>query len=217
MQRLNPLIKGWTTYYRGAVAKKIFTDLDHFVWHCTWRWSLRRHPKKARTWVKGRYFGRFHPDRNDQWVFGDRESGKYLIKFSWTSIQRHIPVKGTASKDDPSLEDYWATRTRKRRHPQADGKINVSLAMRQRGLCPLCGLDLIAGAGYEPESVRAWADWFMAMYRTINRQQLVRQSRDGTAHGSDLMLTHVDCRPKITGEEKREPLGTMPARPLRPA
>lgn len=213
IQRLNPLIKGWATYYRGAVAKETFTDLDHFAWHRTWRWALRRHPRKRRTWVKERYFGRLHPGRNDHWVFGDRDSGRILHKFAWTRIQRHIPVKGTSSKDDPSLDEYWAARTRKRRHPEADGKLNVSLAAKQKGLCPLCGLDLIAGAGYEPESVREWADWFKAVHRTLNRHHLVYRSLGGSDKPSNLMLIHADChRSHHAGDKKRGPLEVNHAR-----
>ena len=35
-------------------------------------------------WIVGRYFGKFNKFRNDRWVFGDRDSGAYLVKFSWT-------------------------------------------------------------------------------------------------------------------------------------
>jgi RNA-directed DNA polymerase len=44
-------------------------------------------------------------------VFGDRDA--YLVKFSWTAIQRHVPVKGAASPDDPALAAYWANRRNK--------------------------------------------------------------------------------------------------------
>jgi hypothetical protein len=55
----------------------------------------------------------FNKFRNDHWVFGDRDSGAYLVKFSWTAILRHVPVKGTASPDDPALARYWAERRKK--------------------------------------------------------------------------------------------------------
>ena len=38
-------------------------------------------------------------------VFGDRQSGAFLLKFSWTKIVRHVLVKGWASPDDPALTD----------------------------------------------------------------------------------------------------------------
>ena len=49
---------------------------------------------KPKHWIVGRYFGKFNKFRNDRWVFGDRGSGAYLVKFSWTAIHRHVPVKG---------------------------------------------------------------------------------------------------------------------------
>ena len=42
-------------------------------------------------WIVSRYFGRYNPDRQDRWVFGDRNSGAYLPKFAWTKIVRHKP------------------------------------------------------------------------------------------------------------------------------
>ena len=42
-----------------------------------------------RRWVQARYFGVFHQSRRDQWVFGDRDTGRYLVKFAWTPIVRH--------------------------------------------------------------------------------------------------------------------------------
>lgn len=156
VKHLNPVIKGWSAYYRGAVSWEIFSSLEHYVWKRMWRWAVRRHPRKSKQWILDKCWGKvLYPTREDRWIFGDKETGKCLCKFAWTNITRHIPVKGTASKDDPSLEEYWASRTRKRVHPQVDGA-NVYLAARQKGLCPLCGQDLIDGAGYEPDSVREW-------------------------------------------------------------
>lgn len=196
VRSLNPLIKGWATYYRGVVSTETFASLDHHVWRLTWKWARWRHPKKSKAWIVDRYWGKFHPQRNDRWVFGDKDTGRYLYKFAWTRIVRHIPVKGTASKDDASLSEYWASRTRKRKHPQADGP-NVYLAARQKGLCPLCGLDLIAGAGYEPDDVREWARWFDAKARTLNRHHVVYRSRGGSDDRSNLVLIHTECHRQL--------------------
>src|SRR5260370_40666018 len=73
-------------------------------------WS---HPNKPRHWIIGRYFGKFSKFRNDRWVFGDRDTGAYLPKPSWTDIVRHTLVKGGASPDDPALAGYWAQRRQK--------------------------------------------------------------------------------------------------------
>ncbi|MER6504933.1 group II intron maturase-specific domain-containing protein [Streptomyces sp. NPDC001455] len=97
--RLNPVVRGWSAYYRSVVSGRVFTGLDHHVWHLTYRWARRSHPNKSRGWVATRYFGKFHKSRQDRWVFGDRDSGAYLTKFSWTKIVRHVPVLGGASPD----------------------------------------------------------------------------------------------------------------------
>ncbi len=97
-------------------------------------WS---HPNKPRHWIIGRYFGRFSKFRNDRWVFGDRDTGSYLPKPSWTDIVRHTLVKGGASPDDPALAGYWAQRRQKVKPPL--DSYTVRLLSRQDGRRSLCG------------------------------------------------------------------------------
>jgi hypothetical protein len=115
--RLNPIIRGWSAYYRHAVSARVFNELDSHVWKLTYKWANFTHPHKGKRWITSRYFGAFNSSRRDRWVFGDRDSGAYLIKFAWTKITRHTLVKGWASPDDPALTDYWAARRRRGRPP----------------------------------------------------------------------------------------------------
>ena len=39
------------------------------------------------------HFGAFNSTRRARWVFGDRDSGAYLLKFAWMKITRHTLVK----------------------------------------------------------------------------------------------------------------------------
>lgn len=119
LQRLNPIIRGWAAYYRNVVASEVFTGLDDYVWKLAYKWATRAHPNKPRQWVTARYFGEFNKSRRDQWVFGDRHSGAYLLKFAWTRIVRHHMVQGAASPDDPALATYWAERRRTNAHRSA--------------------------------------------------------------------------------------------------
>ncbi|MEU8042503.1 group II intron reverse transcriptase/maturase, partial [Streptosporangium sp. NPDC049078] len=129
LRKLTPIVRGWATYYRGVVSSKIFASLDTYVWKLTYKWARRSHPRKPKDWVVKQYFGTFNKSRADKWVFGDRLSGAYLHKFAWTSIVRHVMVKGAASPDDPSLQDYWASRHRKKVPPAMD-KTSYALAAR---------------------------------------------------------------------------------------
>ena len=81
----------------------MFHALDQYLWHLTYKWARRSHRNKSKSWVVDRYFGRFNKFRSDRWVFGDRDSGAYLVRFSWTDIVRHTLVQGGASPDDPAL------------------------------------------------------------------------------------------------------------------
>ena len=138
---LNPVIRGWAAYYRGVVSSRLFGSLDHYLWHITYKWATWRHENKPKRWIVGRYFGKFNKFRNDRWVFGDRDCGAYMVRFSWTAIERHVPVKGAASPDDPALASYWAER-RKKVKPPLD-RYSLRLLSRQDGLCPLCGDHLL--------------------------------------------------------------------------
>ena len=151
--RLNPVIRGWSAYYRHCVSSKVFDALDDHMWKLTCKWAKWSHPHKGKRWIVRKYFGRFVPSRRDRWVFGDRGSGAYLLKFSWTKITRHTLVKGWASPDDPALTSYWAARRRRGQPPLDPARLR--LLLRQRGRCPLCG-DLLLHADQEPRHPDEW-------------------------------------------------------------
>jgi RNA-directed DNA polymerase len=98
VQRLNPIIRGWSAYYRTVVSSKAFTALDRYLWH-SYKWAKFGHPKKPKYWIIDRYFGAFNKSRQDRWVFGDRVGGNYRVKFAWTKIVRHrmVPLGGVSS------------------------------------------------------------------------------------------------------------------------
>jgi len=54
IEELNPKIAGWANYYQHVVSSKVFSDIDHWLWHKTYRWG--RHPNKGRKWVYKKYF-----------------------------------------------------------------------------------------------------------------------------------------------------------------
>src|SRR6266851_593752 len=138
--QLNPVIRGWANYFRTAVAKEIFSGLDRWMFYKADRHARRKHPKKSKDWRHQRYWGRFHVDRADPWVFGDKQTGAYLLKFSWFPIERHTLVKGRSSPDDPRLKDYWMKRQARSAKDLTFSK--QELAKRQKGRCPECGESL---------------------------------------------------------------------------
>src|SRR2546425_10757180 len=140
LSKLNPIIRGWANYFRTAVAKEIFSKLDSWMYYKADRYTRRMHPKKSTAWRHHKYWGRFHLDRLDPWVFGDKQTGGYLLKFSWFPIERHTLVKGRSSPDDPSLKDYWMKRQAAKVRDLTFSK--QKLAKRQKGRCLECGESL---------------------------------------------------------------------------
>jgi RNA-directed DNA polymerase len=119
IKHLNPIIRGWSNHYKHVVSKRVFAYVSAEIFKMLWKWCRRRHPGRARRWVAAKYFGVTGPVR---WIFHVRSQTGTLQLFdiSAVRIERHIKVKGTASPDDPDLQEYWKMRrelrkTRKRR------------------------------------------------------------------------------------------------------
>jgi RNA-directed DNA polymerase len=140
---LNPVIRGWANYFRIAVVSGTFAKLDAWMFSRAYRYAKFRHPKKSWAWRRRRYWGQLHSQRDDRWVFGDPQTGTYLLKFGWFPVRRHVLVRGTASPDDPHLRAYW----RQRAATQAAGHTarTQRLARRQHQVCPVCNETLFNG------------------------------------------------------------------------
>jgi RNA-directed DNA polymerase len=190
LRKINPIVRGWSAYYRTVVSSEIFTALDNHMWKLAYKWAKHSHPNKPKHWIVDKYFGRFNHTRQDRWVFGDRDSGAYLLKFSWTKIVRHQLVKGTASPDDPALAAYWAERRRKG-PPLPVDKATLHLLQKQHGRCPLCRC-LLLHADHQPQSPKEWEQWVRTIRKAITRCHIIREG-NGTPDDVRTRLTHVHC------------------------
>jgi RNA-directed DNA polymerase len=208
---LNPIVRGWAAYYRTVVSSEIFSSLDTYLWRLLYKWARWRHRNKPRHWVTARYFGKFNKFRNDHWVFGNRESGAYLVRFSWTAIERHVPVKGAASPDDPALATYWAKRRTKIR-PPLDG-YTLRLLARQAGRCPLCG-DHLLSAEQPPQSPEQWELWWLHVTRrAIAASYLTHHGRPGPPHDDQIRLVHSSCQRRLDARQRGKPESQLQPEP----
>jgi len=133
---------------------------------------------------------------NDNWVFGHRESGAYLIKYSWTKIERHPLVKGRASPDDPTLKQYWDQRRRKKPLPPMD-RPTVLMLKAQGGRCPLCR-DFLLHAEHQPQSPQDWELWMKATRKAIAKQAVVFRGNGKSDQIRD-RLVHAYCQHRFIG------------------
>ncbi len=178
----NPKIRGWANYYRTVVSSQVFSKMDHWMTRRAGHYARQMHPNKAKYWRVRRYFGRLCPDRKDQWVFGDKKTGRYLWKFSWVKIRRHVLVQGTASPDDPQLKEYWWARRKVN-----VGHLNRSdllLAEKQDWTCRICGEALFNG-------------------EELERNHKVAKAEGGSENWSNRELLHLFCHQQVTAEQRR--------------
>jgi RNA-directed DNA polymerase len=202
IRRLNPIIRGWAAYYRTQVSSQTFHALDQHLWQLTYKRALISHRNQSRPWVFARYFGKFNRSRQDRWVFGDRTSGVYLHRFSWTGIVRHQIVCGTASPDDPALRDYWATR--RRTAPLPINNTSLRLYRAQTGRCPICKTALL-GVDQQPPSPKDWERWLATARDTIT---IV--TTDTAPDEAEHRLIHAHCQ-RGKARNSARPKPTRPA------
>jgi RNA-directed DNA polymerase len=208
--RINPIITGWSAYYRIGVSKRAFNALDAHMWRLVHKWARFTHANKPARWVIARYFGKFNPARQDTWVFGSQHTGFYLRKFAWTPIVRHRMVAGTASPDDPALTAYWAQRRRRSKPPLS--KPMLRLLREQRGRCSACQ-GLLLHADREPQSPREWEQWATATRRAVRQQAITATTGGSGPDKPATLLIHAHCRHRpVTAEgtallHARDPVG----------
>src|SRR5262249_20173476 len=96
--------------------------------------SLELHPDKTRiVYCKDADRRDHHEVTSFVWVFGDRDSGRHLVRFSWTAIVRHRLVTGGAS---PTTRPWQLLgQTAAAREPHL-GPFLLRLLQSPEGRCP---------------------------------------------------------------------------------
>ncbi|WP_079679964.1 group II intron reverse transcriptase/maturase [Planktothrix sp. PCC 11201] len=129
INKLNPIIRGWSNYYSTKVSKETFSRVDHLTYD------------KLRAWARTRGKGDINKDKywrtvgDKNWCFST-EDGIELIKHASTPIIRHTKVKGEASPFDGNWI-YWSKR--RGEYPETPNRVS-KLIKKQKGICPHCGL-----------------------------------------------------------------------------
>jgi RNA-directed DNA polymerase len=122
--------------------------------------------------------------RKDNWVFGDKSSGTYLLKFGWIKIERHVMVRGRASPDDPSLSAYWKAREKAKANELVPNR--AKLAKDQNGMCLICGESLFNG-------------------EEIQKDHITPREQSGMDSDDNAQLVHYYCHQQKTAMDRSKP------------
>jgi RNA-directed DNA polymerase len=108
-------------------------------------------------------------------------------------------ARGTSSRDDPVLAEYWAAR-RRWGIPRPMDTTSLRLLESQRGQCPLCG-ELLLDADRPPQSPREWEQWLTVTRKAMTRTAIIAQPVS-TPDEAKLRLLHAHCHRQHTGKRK---------------
>ncbi len=97
--KLNPMIRGWSNYFKTVVSKETYNDMDEYLWKLLWQWGKRRHPNKSGGWIAGKYWTVTGKDR---WRFTGKSKENGEIKLNRHS-ETEIIGWGRAGNRFPTL------------------------------------------------------------------------------------------------------------------
>ncbi|MBO1346801.1 MAG: group II intron reverse transcriptase/maturase [Hormoscilla sp. GUM202] len=193
ISKLNPIIRGWSNYFRTVVSKETYSDMDSYLWETLWNWAKRRHPNKSKHWIAKKYWS-IGQDR--QWRFWckTKEGEMVLLRHSNVEIVRHTKVKGEASAYDGNLA-YWSTRLGK--NPELNQRV-AKLLKKQKGKCLECGLTFMNEDKWEVDHIKPLSlggkDWWNKIQLLHKHCHDRKTARDGSCriHDKDGLIEEPD-------------------------
>jgi len=177
--KLNPIIKGWSNYYRFSDAQttKDFSKQDYLTYHKLRRWGKRR-CKKKNSDIKNY----FHRIGKKKWVFSTRLDNVpiRLIQHSDTNCSStdYIKVKGNRSPYDGDWL-YWSSRMGN--YPEISEGVAI-LLKKQKGKCAHCGQ-------------------YFQDTDIMEKDHIVPKSQSGSNKYDNLQLLHAHCHDRKTAND----------------
>ena len=139
ISELNPIIRGWSNYYRWVVCSEAFRTCDYNTLRQLMRWGNARHHGKSKEWTGKKY--RIRVDTQTRFgKYVKHKAGNqipiYVRYHAETHSLDYVKVKGNTSPYDGNLL-YWAKRLKQ--HPLVNNE-KARLLKTQQWQCPRCGL-----------------------------------------------------------------------------
>ena len=145
--KLNPIIRGWSNYYKYSVCSEIFSKIDHLIFWKLKKWADHRHPNKSWKFKKPKYWKTIG---GDNWVFSDGKKNRLIKhKKNYDETKKKTRKKGRKNQGETfkKVQDvrstydgdtvYWSSRLGF--HPNMPTS-KAKMLKWQEGKCPHCGL-----------------------------------------------------------------------------
>jgi len=129
---LNPVIRGWTNYYRTVISSQVFTACDNTLFYQLKSWSEWRHHGKGKGWITQKYWRTIEGRK----TFAVSDEFQLRLHSQTHIIRPYAKVKGNSSPYDGNLL-YWSQRLKN--HPLLR-KTLAKLLQKQKGKCRWCEL-----------------------------------------------------------------------------
>ena len=93
--QLNPVLRGWATYFRHGVSKATFSYLDAFTWRRVTCWLRRKHHRISWKNLRRRYLPGWRPTENEVTLFSP--ATVTVTRYRWRpSIPSPWPIPADA-------------------------------------------------------------------------------------------------------------------------
>jgi RNA-directed DNA polymerase len=96
LHRLNPVLRGWTTYHRHGAASKTFSYLGAFTWHRIMGWLRRKHPRVGWKELRRRYLPNWWPTQDEVRLFDP--SSVAIVRYRYRGADIASPWMGTTTE-----------------------------------------------------------------------------------------------------------------------
>jgi RNA-directed DNA polymerase len=99
LRQLNPVLRGWCTYFRHGVSKATFGYLDQYTWHRVVRWIRKRHNKTKWDVLYRRYLQDWRPVEDGVVLFQPQTVTVSRYRYRAANIPTPWPTRssGTAA------------------------------------------------------------------------------------------------------------------------
>lgn len=179
VQRLQPIITGWSNYFRTVASKRTFSAMDRVLMVKLMNWARKKHPRRTREWIRNKYLHLDGTRKRFGLPCGSSEQ-RGLKYFAETAIVRHTKVTGSVSPYNGHWI-YWTLRGR----DAVERRVSLQKLIRnQKGKC-------------------AWCRLYFTPLDSIEVHHVKSKSEGGKDTYGNLQALHRHCHDQVPGPKMK--------------